>query len=183
MKISGRIAIFWAVLTFCGAAAQAQNNSSGMSSVDFSVHADVEAQARQPLPSQNAAKRPTVLSSWSSQPAKQVPSTVVWPSHATSREPRNQPDPFGTLALQRAHGSPALPLTQKDPASPASAPPEIQGFPSLFARKQPGLTGTVFQNNFPHAKGFKAKRHKPHPPGSIGVGAADSLRSPASGKR
>lgn len=188
MKTSGFIAISWAVLAFCCPGAQAQDNGRGTESVDVSVHARVEDQAQEPQPSQNSAKRPTMPRSWSSQPAKQGPSAVAWPSHATastsdraadrtSGGSRSRPDPFGILALRGAHGSSTLPLTQKDPASPASVPPEIQGFPSLFPRKQAGLTGTAFQTNFSHAKGNKAKRHKPHP-----ARPADSRQSTAGEK-
>lgn len=195
---TGFISISWATLAFCCLAGQAQDTQaqdSGhvMGSVDFSVHARIEDRRPQPDPSRNAGKQPSALSSWSFQPTKQVPSAIAWPSHARPSMPdqgadrsssglRNRPEPFGVLAREGAHGSSKLPLVPTDPASPPSLPSEIQRFPSPFDRKQAELTGATFQNNFPRAKGIRAKRHKLQSPRFSGLSESGSSPSSAGGK-
>jgi hypothetical protein len=84
MKTRGFITISCAVLAFCWPSAQAHDGNRNIASVDTSVHAGVEEQVHEPEPSQGATKRPTMFSSWSSQPAGQVPATAVSPGQATT---------------------------------------------------------------------------------------------------
>lgn len=211
MKTSEFISISWAVLALCCSGAQAQDSNHDLGSVDVSVHAGVEAPSQDPQPSQDATKRPTTFSSWSSQTAKQnpargKPSTLgnfqparqtggtVWPSPATlfaldqatdgaSGKPRGRPNSFGILPLQRVHGS-STPLALSVPISPSSALPNVQGFSRPFEQKQSGQTFTPLQTNFSHGKAIMTKRFKTRSPESVGrLNTGDSPESATSGKR
>jgi hypothetical protein len=136
MKISVLIAIAWAVLTLgCLGAAQESNREIG--SVDASVHASVEEQTRQPEP--GSAKRPATLSSWSSQPAKQLGTTTGWSALATAA------NPAGPGTASKSLFSSFQPGTQG--AVPA---PQASGFESYSATRsadklrKPTSAGGIF---------------------------------------
>ena len=160
MKISVLIAIAWAVLTLgCLGAAQESNREIG--SVDTSVHASVEEQTRQPEP--GSAKRPATLSSWSSQPAKQLGTTAGWSTLATAA------NPAGPGAASKSPFSSFQPGMQTQGAVPppqASGPSPYSAAGSAGKLRKPTNTGGTQSGEHVRRSSMFSEPGVPVPPSS-----------------
>jgi hypothetical protein len=122
MKPRIGLAIGCAIIASCFASGQSQDNSRGVDPLDLSVHASIDQQPQEAQPSLRPPSRPTMLSSWSHQPAKQDSATNVWRMPATTSDPAEPTPGNNSLPLSSFEPGRRTPGTAQPPRASASAP-------------------------------------------------------------
>ena len=162
MKRRIGLAIGCAIMASCFASGQSQDDSRGVDPVDLSVHATIDQQPQEAQPSLRPPSRPTVLSSWAHQPAKQDSATNVWRMPATTSDP-----------AEPSAGSNSLPLSRFEPGrrTPGTAQPP-RASPSAPKHAADGALGKPFKRS----SGFDILPHE-HARGSLSpsLGATESV--------